>query len=356
ANFRDKEKKLQDKYVSQEMKWRDELGQTVPEVTEEHIAEIISSWTGVPVSRLAEVESSRLLHMEDEIHKRRVGQDEAVKVVSQAVRRARAGLKDSKRPIGSFMFLGPTGVGKTELARSLAAFLFDKEDAIIRLDMSEFMERHSTARLVGSPPGYVGYDEGGQLTEAVRRRPYSVVLFDEIEKAHPEVFNMLLQILEDGRLSDAKGKAVNFSNTIVIMTSNLGVSNLKLNMSLGFQPAVPDERSTSAEYSKMRDTIMDDLKKQFRPEFLNRVDAVVVFQRLTHEQMRTIVDLMLAKVAEHLAAQELVFTVADEAKEKIVEEGFDKIYGARPLRRVIQRVIEDPLSEELLRLKHGPGD
>ena len=310
----------------------------------------------MPVSRLVEEETSRLLHMEDEIHKRLVGQDEAVKVVSQAVRRARAGLKDSKRPIGSFMFLGPTGVGKTELARSLAAFLFDKEDAIIRLDMSEFMERHSTARLVGSPPGYVGYDEGGQLTEAVRRRPYSVVLFDEIEKAHPEVFNMLLQILEDGRLSDAKGKAVNFSNTIVIMTSNLGVSNLKLNMSLGFQPAVPDERSTSAEYSKMRDTIMDDLKKQFRPEFLNRVDAVVVFQRLTHEQMRTIVDLMLAKVAEHLAAQELVFTVADEAKEKIVEEGFDKIYGARPLRRVIQRVIEDPLSEELLRLKHGPGD
>jgi ATP-dependent Clp protease ATP-binding subunit ClpC len=356
ANFRDKEKKLQDKYVSQEMKWRDELGQTVPEVTDEHIAEIISSWTGVPVSRLVEEETSRLLHMEEEIHKRLVGQDEAVKVVSQAVRRARAGLKDSKRPIGSFMFLGPTGVGKTELARSLAAFLFDKEDAIIRLDMSEFMERHSTARLVGSPPGYVGYDEGGQLTEAVRRRPYSVVLFDEIEKAHPEVFNMLLQILEDGRLSDAKGKAVNFSNTIVIMTSNLGVSNLKLNMSLGFQPAVPDERSSSSEHAKMRDTIMDDLKKQFRPEFLNRVDAVVVFQRLTHEQMRTIVDLMLAKVAQHLAAQELVFTVADEAKEKIVEEGFDKIYGARPLRRVIQRVIEDPLSEELLRLKHGPGD
>jgi len=356
ANFRDKEKKLQDKYVSQEMKWRDELGATVPEVTEEHIAEIISSWTGVPVSRLVEEETSRLLQMEEEIHKRLVGQDEAVKVVSQAVRRARAGLKDSKRPIGSFMFLGPTGVGKTELARSLAAFLFDKEDAIIRLDMSEFMERHSTARLVGSPPGYVGYDEGGQLTEAVRRRPYSVVLFDEIEKAHPEVFNMLLQILEDGRLSDAKGKAVNFSNTIVIMTSNLGVSNLKLNMSLGFQPAVPDERSSSAEHAKMRDTIMDDLKKQFRPEFLNRVDAVVVFQRLTHPQMRTIVDLMLAKVAEHLAAQELVFTVADEAKEKIVQEGFDKIYGARPLRRVIQRVIEDPLSEELLRLKHGPGD
>jgi ATP-dependent Clp protease ATP-binding subunit ClpC len=356
ASYRDKEKKLKERYVSEEMAWRDRLGQTVPEVTEEHIAEIISSWTGVPVSRLVEEETSRLLRMEEEIHKRLVGQDEAVKVISQAVRRARAGLKDHKRPIGSFMFLGPTGVGKTELARSLAAFLFDNEDAIIRLDMSEFMERHSTARLVGSPPGYVGYDEGGQLTEAVRRRPYSVVLFDEIEKAHPEVFNILLQILEDGRLSDAKGKAVNFANTIVIMTSNLGVSNLKANLSMGFQPAIPDERSSSAEHGKMRDTIMEELKRAFRPEFLNRVDAVVVFERLAMPQMRQIVDLMLAKVAVHLAAQELAFSVTDEAKDRIVDEGFDKIYGARPLRRVIQRVIEDPLSEELLRLKHGSGD
>ena len=356
ASFRDKEKKLKEKYVSEEMAWRDRLGQQVPDVTEEHIAEIISSWTGVPVSRLVEEETSRLLRMEEEIHKRLVGQDEAVRVISQAVRRARAGLKDHKRPIGSFMFLGPTGVGKTELARSLAAFLFDNEDAIIRLDMSEFMERHSTARLVGSPPGYVGYDEGGQLTEAVRRRPYSVVLFDEIEKAHPEVFNILLQILEDGRLSDAKGKAVNFANTIVIMTSNLGVSNLKANLSMGFQPSIPDERSTTAEHGKMRDTIMEELKRAFRPEFLNRVDAVVVFERLSMPQMRSIVDLMLAKVATHLAAQELAFSVTDEAKDKIVDEGFDKIYGARPLRRVIQRVIEDPLSEELLRLKHGSGD
>jgi ATP-dependent Clp protease ATP-binding subunit ClpC len=356
ASFRDKEKKLKEKYVSMEMSWRDELGATVPEVTEEHIAEIISSWTGVPVSRLVEEETSRLLQMEDEIHKRLVGQNDAVRVISQAVRRARAGLKDAKRPIGSFMFLGPTGVGKTELARSLAAFLFDNEDAIIRLDMSEFMERHSTARLVGSPPGYVGYDEGGQLTEAVRRRPYSVVLFDEIEKAHPEVFNMLLQILEDGRLSDAKGKAVNFANCIVIMTSNLGVANLKANMSMGFQPSVPDERAADAEHGKMRDQIMEELKRSFRPEFLNRIDAVVVFQRLDHVQMRSIVDLMLAKVAGHLAAQELVFTVSDTAKDKIVQEGFDKVYGARPLRRVIQRVIEDPLAEELLRLKHGPGD
>ena len=356
ASFRDKEKKLKEKYVSLEMQWRDELGATVPEVDEEHIAQIISSWTGVPVARLVEAETSRLLRMEDEIHKRLIGQDDAVKIISQAVRRARAGLKDAKRPIGSFMFLGPTGVGKTELARSLAAFLFDNEDAIIRLDMSEFMERHSTARLVGSPPGYVGYDDGGQLTEAVRRRPYSVVLFDEIEKAHPEVFNMLLQILEDGRLSDAKGKAVNFANCIVIMTSNIGISNLKANMSMGFQPSIPDERTSSSEHGKMRDQIMEELKRAFRPEFLNRVDAVVVFHRLDLAQMRNIVDLMLAKVAVHLAVQELNFNVTDAAKDKIVEEGFDKVYGARPLRRVIQRVIEDPLSEELLRLKHGPGD
>ena len=356
ASFRDREKKLKEQYVSLEMQWRDELGATVPEVNEEHIAEIISSWTGVPVSRLVEEETSRLLRMEEEIHRRLVGQDDAVKVVSQAVRRARAGLKDAKRPIGSFMFLGPTGVGKTELARSLAAFLFDNEDAIIRLDMSEFMERHSTARLVGSPPGYVGYDDGGQLTEAVRRRPYSVVLFDEIEKAHPEVFNMLLQILEDGRLSDAKGKAVNFSNCIVIMTSNIGISNLRANLSMGFQPSIPDERQSSSEHGKMRDQIMEELKRAFRPEFLNRVDAVVVFHRLDHAQMRNIVDLMLAKVAAHLAVQELNFNVTEPARDRIVEEGFDKVYGARPLRRVIQRVIEDPLSEELLRLKHGPGD
>jgi ATP-dependent Clp protease ATP-binding subunit ClpC len=356
ASFRDKEKKLKEKYVTLEMTWRDELGATVPDVNEEHIAEIISSWTGVPVARLVEEETSRLLRMEEEIHKRLIGQDDAVKVISQAVRRARAGLKDAKRPIGSFMFLGPTGVGKTELARALASFLFDNEDAIIRLDMSEFMERHSTARLVGSPPGYVGYDDGGQLTEAVRRRPYSVVLFDEIEKAHPEVFNMLLQILEDGRLSDAKGKAVNFANCIVIMTSNIGISNLKANMSMGFQPSIPDERTASSDHGKMRDQIMEELKRAFRPEFLNRVDAVVVFHRLDHVQMRSIVDLMLAKVAVHLAAQELNFNVTDAAKDKIVTEGFDKVYGARPLRRVIQRVIEDPLSEELLRLKHGPGD
>ncbi len=357
SKLREREKTLKEEYVSLEMQWRDELGATVPDVNEEHVADIVSSWTGVPVSRLVEEESARLLNMEEELHRRIIGQDDAIKVISQAVRRARAGLKDPKRPIGSFMFLGPTGVGKTELARALASFLFDDEDAIIRLDMSEFMERHSTARLVGSPPGYVGYDEGGQLTEAVRRRPYSVVLFDEIEKAHPEVFNMLLQILEDGRLSDAKGKAVNFSNTIIIMTSNVGVSQLKPTIGLGFQPAVPDDKTTSTEHTKMRDMIMDELKKSFRPEFLNRVDAVVIFHRLDMEQMLEIVDLMLGKVEKNLSAsQELEFSITQEAKKQLVEEGFDKLYGARPLRRVIQRRIEDPLSEQLLRMKHQPGD
>jgi ATP-dependent Clp protease ATP-binding subunit ClpC len=356
ASFRDQERKLKEKYVQAEATWRDELGQTMPEVTEENIAEIVSSWTGVPVSRLVEEETSKLLKMEDEIHSRLIGQDEAVKIISQAVRRARAGLKDPKRPIGSFVFLGPTGVGKTELARQLAKFLFDDEDAIIRLDMSEFMERHTTARLVGSPPGYVGYDEGGQLTEAVRRRPYSVVLLDEIEKAHPEVFNMLLQILEDGRLSDAKGKAVNFANTIVIMTSNLGVTGMGEALSMGFQPSVPDDHTTDQEHKKMQSRIIDELKRVFRPEFLNRIDAVVVFKRLTPPEMRQIVDLMVKRIGEHLLTQDMNLDITSAAKDKIAEEGFDKVYGARPLRRVIQRLIEDPLSEELLRFKYKAGD
>ena len=349
-------KQLRADYARDEAAWRDDLGQTVATVTDENIADIVSSWTGVPVSRLVEAETKRLLAMEGEIHKRLIGQEEAVKVVCQAVRRARAGLKDPRRPIGSFIFLGPTGVGKTELARSLANFLFDSEDALIRLDMSEFAERHSTARLVGSPPGYVGYDEGGQLTEAVRRRPYSVVLFDEIEKAHPDFFNMLLQILEDGRLTDAKGKVVNFANTIIIMTSNLGIQGVGANVSMGFQPSTPGPAGEDPAHVKMRERITDELKRAFRPEFLNRVDSVVVFHRLTPEECRRIVDLMLVRVREHLQRQGLSLLVTEEAKAAMVEQGFDKVYGARPLRRVIQTEIEDPLSEELLRTEFSIGD
>ncbi len=357
ANQLDQEaKQLKDEYSSEEATWRDELGKTTPEVTEHHIADIVSSWTGVPVSRLVEAETKRLLAMESEIHRRLIGQEEAVKVVCQAVRRARAGLKDPRRPIGSFIFLGPTGVGKTELARSLAGFLFDNDDALIRLDMSEFAERHSTARLVGSPPGYVGYDEGGQLTEAVRRRPYSVVLFDEIEKAHPDFFNMLLQILEDGRLTDAKGKAVSFANTIVIMTSNLGIQGVGTNKSMGFQTGMPGPSGEDHEHAKMRERITDELKRAFRPEFLNRVDAIVVFHRLTQDESRQIVELMLVRSREHLQRQGLSLLVTEEAKQLLVEQGFDRVYGARPLRRVIQTEIEDPLSEELLRTEFSAGD
>ncbi|MHB1526077.1 MAG: ATP-dependent Clp protease ATP-binding subunit [Candidatus Dormibacteria bacterium] len=349
-------KQLKEEYSSEEAAWRDELGRTVATVTEHNIADIVSAWTGVPVSRLVEAETQRLLGMEAEIHRRLIGQDEAVKLICQAVRRARAGLKDPKRPIGSFIFLGPTGVGKTELARSLAAFLFDSEDSLIRLDMSEFAERHSTARLVGSPPGYVGYDEGGQLTEAVRRRPYSVVLFDEIEKAHPDFFNLLLQILEDGRLTDAKGKVVNFANTIVIMTSNLGIQGVGSNISMGFQTGIPGADGEDHEHAKMRERITDELRRAFRPEFLNRLDAVVVFHRLREQETRQIVELMLVRVREHLQRQGLSLLVTEEAKDKLVELGFDKVYGARPLRRVIQSEIEDPLSDELLRCQFSMGD
>ncbi|HEY5033704.1 MAG TPA: AAA family ATPase, partial [Candidatus Dormibacteraeota bacterium] len=358
ASVRDKVKKLQDKLAVKEAAWRDKLGETVPDVNEEHIAQIVAAWTGVPVARLVEEETSRLLRMEEEIHKRMVGQDEAIKIVSQAVRRARAGLKDPRRPIGSFIFLGPTGIGKTELARALAEYLFDSEDSLIKLDMSEFMERHTTARLVGSPPGYVGYDEGGQLTEAVRRRPYSVILFDEIEKAHPEVFNMLLQILEDGRLSDAKGKVVNFANTVIIMTSNLGIRDVnQAGTSLGFQPAVVDEAGeVERRHKNTKEKIDEELKRMFRPEFLNRVDAVVVFKSLTTAQIRQIVDLQLNKLSKHLVEQQIIIEVTDAAKDLLAKEGYDRVYGARPLRRVITSRIEDQLSEHLLRGKIARGD
>src|SRR2546430_2072068 len=358
ASVRDKVKKLQDKLALKEAAWRDKLGETVPEVGEEHIAQIVAAWTGVPVSRLVEEESARLLRMEEEIHKRMVGQDEAIITVSQAVRRARAGLKNPRRPTGSLIFLGPTGIGKTELARALAEYLFDSEDALIKPDMSEFMERHTTARLVGSPPGYVGYDEGGQLTEAVRRRPYSVILFDEIEKAHPEVFNMLLQILEDGRLRDAKGKIVNFANTVIIMTSNLGIRDVnQAGTSLGFQPAVVDEKDeVERRHLNTKQKIDDELKRMFRPEFLNRVDAVVVFKSLTTYQIREIVDLQLQRLSKHLTQQQITIEVTDAAKDLLAKEGYDRTYGARPLRRVITSRIEDQLSEHLLRGQIARGD
>lgn len=358
ALYREQERKLKEQYAQIEMEWRGKMNEIIPEVTEEDIAHIVSVWTGVPVRRLIEEESQRLLRMEEELHKRIVGQDEAVRVVSQAIRRARAGLKDPKRPIGSFLFLGPTGVGKTELARALAEFLFDTEDALIRLDMSEFMERHTTARLVGAPPGYVGYDEGGQLTEAVRRRPYCVVLLDEVEKAHPEVFNILLQILEDGRLSDAKGKVVNFTNAVIVMTSNLGVSHLEnAQTGFGFQPPTLDEeKERESRHKRLKSTIEDELKRTFRPEFLNRLDAIVVFKPLTTEEVRKIVDLMINRIGERVAEQKISIEVTDAAKDWLAREGFDKVYGARPLRRVIQRQIEDPLSEEILKGTVKPGD
>ena len=358
AAVRDKEKKLKEKYAQKESAWRDKLGETVPEVGEEDIAQIVAAWTGVPVTRLVEEETARLLRMEEELHKRIIGQEEAITTIAQAVRRARAGLKDPRRPIGSFIFLGPTGVGKTELARALAEFMFDSEDALIRLDMSEFMERHTTARLVGSPPGYVGYDEGGQLTEAVRRRPYSVILLDEIEKAHPEVFNMLLQILEDGRLSDAKGKIVNFANCLIIMTSNLGMRDInQAQTALGFQAALADEETDADRRHKiMKEKIDAELKTMFRPEFLNRVDAIVTFKPLTPEQVRMIVDLLLVHLSKHLEEQMVGVEVTIGAKDQLAKEGFDKQYGARPLRRVITNRIEDNLSEELLRGKFSRGD
>ena len=349
ADLRDREVKLREKIDALEAGWQETqaAGKTV--VTGEHIAEVVSMWTGVPVTRIAMEESERLLQMEDALHKRVVGQQEAIVTISRAVRRARAGLKDPKRPIGSFIFLGPTGVGKTELARALAEFLFGSEDNMIKIDMSEFMERHSVARLVGAPPGYVGYDEGGQLTEAVRRKGYSVVLLDEIEKAHPEVFNMLLQVMEDGRLTDAKGRKVDFRNTIIVMTSNVGADLIKRDTTLGFTPASGSDASTSeSAYLKMKEKVLGELKKTFRPEFMNRIDSVVVFRSLDREQIRGIVDILLGRVRAQLTEQQITLEVDDEAKDLLAEKGWDPQFGARPLRRTIQNMIEDELAELLL--------
>jgi len=357
SRLRDEEAGAKERLEETRKQWQAETSAEVAVVGEEDIAQVVAMWTGIPVTRIAQEESERLLHMEEALHKRVVGQEEATQIISRAVRRARAGLKDPKRPIGSFIFLGPTGVGKTELSKALAEFLFGSEDALIKIDMSEFMERHNVSRLVGAPPGYVGFDEGGQLTEAVRRRSYSVVLLDEIEKAHPEVFNILLQILEDGHLTDAKGRRVDFRNAVIIMTSNVGAKSLQKDTSLGFRPVGDTaELRADQQYEQMKEKVLAELKNTFRPEFLNRIDAIVVFKSLTLEQTRDIVDLMLARVRDQLGSQGIGFEVTQEAKDHIIKLGYDVAYGARPLRRVIQNMVEDPLSEQLLTGEFKSGD
>jgi ATP-dependent Clp protease ATP-binding subunit ClpC len=357
ARLRDEEAQGKERIEELKAAWHEEAAKDIPEVTEDDIAQVVSMWTGIPVIRISAEESERLLHMEDALHKRIVGQQEAIDIVSKAVRRARAGLKDPKRPIGSFIFMGPTGVGKTELARALAEFMFGSEDTLMKIDMSEFMERHNVSRLVGAPPGYVGYDEGGQLTEAVRRKSYSVVLLDEIEKAHPEVFNILLQILEDGHLTDAKGRRVDFRNTIIIMTSNVGAQQLQKDTSIGFRAGSADEKAqASADYERMKDKVLSELKNAFRPEFLNRIDATVVFTQLSREQIREIVDMLLGRVKAQLAGQQMELVVTDAAKDAIIAKGYDQSFGARPLRREIQNQIEDPLAEQMLMASYEPGD
>ncbi len=352
AALRDKERKLTNKKHEFEKEWESGESGERPSIGEEEIADIVSMWTGIPVFKLTEAETQKLMRMEEELHKRVIGQHPAVEVISKAIRRSRAGLKDPKRPTGSFIFLGPSGVGKTELARTLAEFLFGDDESMIRIDMSEYMEKHAVSRLVGSPPGYVGYDEGGQLTEAVRRKPYSVLLLDEIEKAHPDVFNILLQILEDGRLTDAQGRTVDFRHAIVIMTSNIGAAEIARNTPLGF--AVSDDE-TGITYDDMKNRIMGELKKVFRPEFLNRIDDVIVFHKLQKEEIKQIVELLLLRIRESMAERELQLELTDPAKDLLVEKGWDPSMGARPLRRAIQRYIEDPLADFVLREQLTPG-
>lgn len=352
AGLRDTEQKLEEELEELKEKWKQKQVSDKSTVTGEDIAHIVSSWTGIPVRKLEQEESERLLKLEEEIHQRVIAQDQAIKSVSKAIRRARAGLKDPRRPIGSFVFLGPTGVGKTELAKALAESLFGDEDAMISIDMSEYMERHTVSRLVGAPPGYVGYEEGGQLTEAVRRRPYSVILLDEIEKAHPEVFNVLLQVLEEGRLTEAKGRTVDFRNTVLIMTSNVGANLIRRETAVGFH-GTRDEQQT---YEQMKEKIMNEVRKTFRPEFLNRIDEITVFHALNREHLKEIVDLMLDRVRARLKENDLDLVVTDTAKERIVDEGYDPLYGARPLRRAITKLIEDRLSEEVLEGKFSAGD
>lgn len=356
AQIRDKEEKFKQKVEELSQKWQKDK-QTKGDqnrVTEEEIAHIVSTWTRIPVSKLKEEESAKLIGMEEILHKRVIGQNEAIRLVTRAIRRARAGLKDPKRPIGSFLFLGPTGVGKTELAKTLAEFLFDDEDAMVRIDMSEYMEKFAVSRLVGAPPGYVGYEEGGQLTEAVRRKPYSVILLDEIEKAHPDVFNILLQMLEDGRLTDSQARVVDFKNAVIVMTSNIGTAGIDPEVEIGFRTS-KDEGDEAVKYEKMKKKVLDEVKKVFKPEFINRLDEIVVFHKLSREEIKKIVDLMLDKVVKEVEAQERHMEATEPLKEFLAKEGFDPVYGARPLRRAIQKNIEDPLAEEFIKNKFPEG-
>ena len=353
SNLRDDEADLKEKIREVSQKWRDENEANKPTVSAEQVAEVVSTMTGIPTTKITEGESERLLKLEDTLHARVIGQHQAVVAISKAIRRARVGLKAPNRPIGSFIFAGPTGVGKTELAKALAEAVFGSEDNMIRVDMSEFMEKHSTAKLIGSPPGYVGYDDGGHLTETIRKKPYSVILFDEIEKAHPDVFNIMLQILDDGRLTDAKGRHVNFKNTIIIMTSNVGASMISTGSKLGFSVASDESKD---KYEHLKDTVMEEMKKSFRPEFLNRIDETIVFAHLSKPEIREIVDLLFKDLFKRLEAQELQIEVSDEVKDYLAEDGYSEAYGARPLKRLIQKKVEDGLAEEILGGQYCAGN
>jgi len=347
--------RLEEEYDQAKSNWLQQ--EKIDEVVdEEDIAQLISKWTGIPVSQMLEGEAEKLLHMEERIHERLVNQEEAVTAISEAIRRSRAGLKDPRRPIGSFIFLGPTGVGKTELVRTLAQFLFDDENTMVRLDMSEYQEKHTVSRLIGAPPGYVGYEEGGQLTEAVRRRPYRVILLDEIEKAHPEVFNSLLQLLDDGRLTDGHGRTVDFKNTVVIMTSNVGVELIRREASIGFAAKKDEAKAQKKSYESMKEKVLGEMKKVFRPEFLNRLDEIIVFHELTEEQLRSIVDLLVKDLQKRLAERKLGLELTKKAKVWLAKAGYDPLYGARPLRRAIERYVENPVSSKILRGEFNQGD